>query len=162
MTAANAIRGKRNKRAGKVGESIALVRLRQPKTRAIVGAHPIAAVAGDIRAVVPGGRSVLVEVKARPGRLCWSDLEPHQVANLDEHQRAGGLSLLAYVYPGGCAVMVWRPIGLEGPRCSLTPDHFQTTLTRLWAALYCRRLSHSASVAPGSGRRWCPTAAMRE
>jgi len=57
----------------------------------IVGAFPKAKVSGDYRAVtghsfsVTAGRSVLVEVKSRPGRLLWSSIKPHQRAALDEH-----------------------------------------------------------------------------
>src|SRR5580658_1597802 len=47
----------------------------------IVGASPMAKVAGDYRGILPGGRSVLVESKAHMGKdhnLRWSDLDDHQ------------------------------------------------------------------------------------
>jgi len=77
-------------------------------------------VAGDIRAVIPGsGRSVLAEVKARQNALVWSDLAVHQPVNLDEHARAGGVSLLIWRHRSGVAVMLWRPPGF-GPGQRMT------------------------------------------
>lgn len=82
----------------------------------IVGASPLAKVAGDWRAVwsriLPPfgtvGQSVLVEVKYRTEpRLAFSDPKPHQREALDTHAEAGGLSLLAWVWPGGVAIMRW-------------------------------------------------------
>jgi hypothetical protein len=38
----------------------------------------------------------MVEAKARKGRLCWSDFEPHQHRALQEHAASRGLSLVAW------------------------------------------------------------------
>jgi len=66
----------------------------------IVNAFPLEKVSGDIWAVAPGGRSVLVEVKARDRSLRWSDFEPHQRQALDEHAALRGLSLVAWLHQG--------------------------------------------------------------
>ena len=83
----------------------------------IVSATPKAAVVGDIAAILPGGRSVLVEVKDRPERLSYSDLEEHQHSALIEHQRQGGLSLIAWKSSEGLALMLYRDacMGDEAP-----------------------------------------------
>ncbi len=76
----------------------------------IVSATPMGKVCGDFRAVVPGGRSVLVEVKRR-AVLRLSDFQPHSRKALDDHAQAGGLSLIAWVKPShGVAFMVWGSI----------------------------------------------------
>ena len=110
-------------------------------------------VAGDIRALLPGGRSVLVEVKKRDDVLQWSDLRDVQVRNLDEHARAGGLSLIAWRHARGISVLRWRPIGFDGPRCSITPDAaiVQALQPRFWIPNYA-----STSAAEGF-----PTALQR-
>lgn len=73
---------------------------------------------GDIRGVLPSGRSVLAEVKTRTSkeRLVWSDLEDHQPRSLNEHLATGGLSLLVFVSALGIIVMEWPVPGLSGPR----------------------------------------------
>jgi len=85
----------------------------------IVGANPLRAVPGDWRGIMPGGRSVICEVKERPERLIWSDLEAHQHAALQEHADLGGLSLLAWVskhraflLPYPCPTLAPRQQGL--------------------------------------------------
>lgn len=87
----------------------------------IVGAYPAAKVSGDFRAVVKGtGVSVLVEVKSRPNILRWSDMEAHQIKALDDHNVAGGVSLLAWVSRYGLSVMRWPiPTIHFKPRLSL-------------------------------------------
>ncbi len=76
----------------------------------IIGATPMGKVPGDFRAVVPGGRSVLVEVK-RCASLTLSAFQPHSRKALEAHATAGGLSLVAWVKPGqGVAFMVWGSI----------------------------------------------------
>lgn len=85
----------------------------------IVGAKPAQKVNGDFRGVLPGGRSVLVEVKSRE-HLVFSDLEAHQVRGLDAHRAAGGLSMLGWQWPGGDALMVWPVVGF-GPGKGMTP-----------------------------------------
>ena len=82
-------------------------------------AFPTAKVSGDFRAVEPGtGRSVLVEVKCRSGRLRWSDLRPHQRQALDEHHRLGGISILAWVTGWEVRLLRW-PVEEFGPGKSL-------------------------------------------
>lgn len=61
-------------------------------------------VSGDFRAVEPGtGRSLLVEVKHHAGRLPYAAFRPHQLAALDEHADAGGISEVAWVEDGPLA-----------------------------------------------------------
>lgn len=90
-------------------------------------------VSGDIRAVAPGGVSVLVEVKFRPDRLAFSDLTGHQVMALTEHHRVGGMSFVCWVHlPGGVLqadLMRW-PIAEFQPRSSIT---HKDVLSRLLA-----------------------------
>jgi hypothetical protein len=89
----------------------------------IVGASPTGRVMGDFRAVVPGGRAVLVEVKRRPDRLRWSNLKNHQRAALDAYRQAGALALLAWVHARGLAVMRWPlPACLFRKGASLSPQ----------------------------------------
>lgn len=89
----------------------------------LVGIGYTAKVSGDIRAVLPPlGVSVLCEVKQRPERLCFSDLYEHQVAALDAHAAAGGVSLLAWMHRGGLEIMRW-PIVAFRKGDSLTPKH---------------------------------------
>jgi hypothetical protein len=59
-------------------------------------------VAGDHRAMLPDGRSVLIEVKTIYNRnLTWSDLRDHQPGKLKEHADFNGLSLLVWVTDSG-------------------------------------------------------------
>lgn len=82
-------------------------------------AFPTSKVSGDFRAIEPGtGRSVLVEVKCRSGRLRWSDLRPHQRQTLDEHHRLGGISILAWVTEDEVRLLRW-PVEGFGPGRSL-------------------------------------------
>ena len=80
------------------------------KSGRIVGASPKAAVVGDIAAIMHGGRSVLVEVKDRPDRLSYGDIEQHQHEALKEHASIGGLSLVAWVRAGEVAIMDYRQL----------------------------------------------------
>jgi hypothetical protein len=78
-------------------------------------------VSGDFRAIVPGpGTSVLVEAKARAGRLLYSDLQTHQRLALDAHTEAGGLSVLAWhnLDTGSVWLLRWPVWGFV-PRSSL-------------------------------------------
>lgn len=79
-------------------------------------------VSGDRRGILPGGRSVLIEVKTiLDHNLTYSELEPHQHAGLKEHADWGGLSLLVWVHNTGVYVMEY-PISGFIPRTSLTPQ----------------------------------------
>lgn len=64
-------------------------------------------VSGDRRAIIGGmGISVLIEVKTRlTSKLSVSDFEAHQLPALEEHDRLGGLSLIAWVHESGVYVM---------------------------------------------------------
>lgn len=113
MSLANRLKGRKNKILGDHAEKVvayhlhrigllAVVRLEtgwrvQRAGGKIVGATPLAKVSGDFRAVVSGGRSVLVEVKRRASVLRVSDFQPHSRAALAAHAEAGGLSLVAWV-----------------------------------------------------------------
>lgn len=78
---------------------------RHPVNRKIIGAIPIASVAGDIRAVWGAGMGVLVEAKHRKDNiLSWGDLEDHQHASLTEHKEAGAMSLIGFTCPRGVAL----------------------------------------------------------
>lgn len=61
-----------------------------------INAWPIAKVAADFTAVLPGGQAVICEVKSRPDTLQWSALDNHQVENLNTYSSLGALSLLAW------------------------------------------------------------------
>ena len=92
------------------------------RTRPLDGG-PVEETGGDFRAVEPGtGRSVLVAVKCRSGRLRWSDLRPHQRQALDEHHRLGGISILAWVTERhGIWLLRW-PVEGFGPGRSLQEE----------------------------------------
>jgi len=79
-------------------------------------------VAGDHRGILPGGRSVLAEVKTileRP--LRYSDLREEQPAALQEHADNGGLTLLIWVHVTGVYIMQW-PVPGFGPGKSIKLD----------------------------------------
>ena len=90
-------------------------------------------VAADHRAMLPDGRSVLIEVKTIDDRnLAWSDLREHQPAKLQQHAELNGLSLLVWVHFMDVFVMRW-PIEGFGPGKGITPEqaqklHFHTEL----------------------------------
>lgn len=120
---ANRLRGRRNKLMGDYAEAVVGLRLHQlgylcvqriqtgwRVQRAggrIIGASPMAKVSGDFRAVVKGGRSVLVEVKRRPTRLGLGCFAPHSCQALTDHAMAGGQSLVAWVSSQGVAIFEW-------------------------------------------------------
>jgi hypothetical protein len=75
----------------------------------IVRAVPLEKVSGDFRAMMPGGRSVLCEVKSREdGPLSLSDFEDHQHRALIAHAAGGGLSLVAWCRPAACMIFERR------------------------------------------------------
>lgn len=79
-------------------------------------------VAADHRAMLPDGRSVLIEVKTIYDRnLVWSDLREHQPAKLQQHADLNGLSLLVWVHDSGVYVMRF-PIEGFGPGKGITPE----------------------------------------
>lgn len=79
-------------------------------------------VSGDHRGIMPGGRSVLVEVKSYwDGNLQYSKLRPHQPDRLRKHAEWGGLSLLVWVHHSGIYVMEFPIEGFEKGK-SLTPQ----------------------------------------
>ena len=91
-------------------------------------------VAADHRALLPDGRSVLIEVKTIYDRnLVWSDLREHQPAKLQQHADLNGLSLLVWVHDSGVYVMRF-PIEGFGPGKGITPAQAQNihTLTVLY------------------------------
>jgi len=69
-------------------------------------------VSGDRRGILPGGKSVLIEVKTILDRnLVWSDLRDHQPERLQIHAAFGGLSLLVWVHNTGVYVMTFPIMG---------------------------------------------------
>lgn len=72
-------------------------------------------VAGDHRALLPGGRSVLVESKTRTGKdyLSFGDFKDHQVKALTKHAELGGISLIAWVSNFGVYLMQWPVDGFK-------------------------------------------------
>lgn len=86
---------------------------------------------GDFTAIGPGGRMVLVEVKAYPDRLKHSALKPHQIKNLDDVVACGGISLLAWCNTKTRKVhMLPWPIEGFGPRTALTPESIENKAIR--------------------------------
>lgn len=102
-------------------------------------------VSGDHRAILPGGRSVLIETKTVYDRnLRYSDLRPHQPERLSKHAAIGGLSLLCWVHDvkqNGVFVMEWTKDGIEGfaPGKSLTKSagHYQHIKTENMLRVLC-------------------------
>jgi len=88
----------------------------------IINAFPVEKVSGDIRAIIPGGTSVLVEVKERDRNLRWSDFEAHQRDALTEHAELGGVSLVMWLHNGWFYTFCW-PIPNFGPRKSLSIEN---------------------------------------
>lgn len=75
-------------------------------------------VSGDHRAILPGGRSVLIETKTIYDRnLRFSDLRTHQPERLTLHAAIGGLSLLCWVagtLKDEIYIMEWTKQGIDG------------------------------------------------
>lgn len=140
---ANQARGRRNHAKGENGQMIIRIRLQQlgvllvepihvgwkiircHKTSRIIDARPLEKVSGDIRAVLPGGRSVHCEVKKKADRLSWSDFDDHQIKALDAYRAAGALALVGFVWEfdgGGHAVMTWPIPGLAPGKTLSVPQ----------------------------------------
>jgi hypothetical protein len=86
-------------------------------------------VLGDYRGILPGGRSVLAEVKTiLHHNLQYSDLRPNQPEGLSRHAELGGLSLLTWVHDvDEIWIMEWFYNGIPGfaPRHSITVEMAQ-------------------------------------
>lgn len=145
---ANAIRGRKNYKQGEVAQDLFELRLRalgvlmverihtpwkvvrHPVTRKIINAIQVQKVSGDFRGVLPGGRSVLVEVKSCE-RLVFSVFADHQVRALDDHVQAGGLSLIGWKWSTGDALLEWPAYAFR-PRASLSIEHAkQRNITKI-------------------------------
>lgn len=145
---ANAIRGRKNYKQGEVAQDLFEIRLRSlgvlmverihtpwkivrhPVTRKIVNAIQMEKVSGDFRGILPGGRSVLVEVKSCE-HLVFSAFADHQVNALNEHRETGGLSLIGWKWPTGDAILQWPIIGFI-PRTSLPIEYAERfNITRI-------------------------------
>ncbi len=123
------MRGRKAKAKGRAGEQLFMLALTQlgvqmPEEvhtpwrikrvmQRIVGATPMKKVSGDIRGILVGGRSVLCECKSFDDKLLFSHLQKHQVEALDQHSAIGGLSLLAWKWQEGYAVMRWPVDGFK-------------------------------------------------
>lgn len=83
-------------------------------------------VSGDHRAVLPGGKSVLVESKTilDTDRLIYSKLRDHQPDALTAHAETGAVSLLAWVSSYGVFLMRW-PVPGFAPRKSISLEKAQ-------------------------------------
>lgn len=129
----NRAAGRRRNRTGQVGQDVILWRLLEIGVQMvesvntpwkikrvggkIVGAIPMKKVNGDFRGIMPGGQSVLVEVKTN-ATLPYAAFQDHQRAALDEHHRLGGLSLVGWVCGAESFVMRWPLPGFR-PHTSL-------------------------------------------
>ena len=96
-------------------------------------------VVGDRRGVAGGGLSVLAEVKTTFARnLQWSDLEAHQITDLDRHDELGGITLIVNVTDNGVHVLRW-PIPNFGPGKGITPKQAEAMAINTEAELLGRR-----------------------
>lgn len=82
----------------------------------IVGAIPQEKVSGDFRGILPGGRSVLVEVKNFE-TLPYGAFKKHQVDALNAHHANGGVSLVGWVCGSENFLLAWPLPGFV-PRTS--------------------------------------------
>jgi hypothetical protein len=102
----------------RVGTPVKLIPSKAPGLFKVVFGEKVI---GDRRGILPGGRSVLCEVKTILDRnLRYSDLREHQPAGLTRHTELGGLSLLIWVHSSGINVLEW-PISGFGPGKSIDP-----------------------------------------
>lgn len=132
------VRGRANKRQGEITEDLVRYALERAGYTSIVklenawmvkwdgsrfvGARPKKKVEGDFRCMYDGF-SVHVEAKSSPGKLLWSDLKNHQIHNLDEHVRLGGISILAWTDTETWRVHLLRwPVEGFGPFKSITAE----------------------------------------
>lgn len=98
-----------------IGTPVRLIPYQHTSRKDVFAVHYGEKVSGDHRAILPGGRSVLIETKTILDRnLRYSDLRPHQPAGLSFHARMGGLSLLVWVHDTGINVMEWGIEGIKG------------------------------------------------
>lgn len=123
-----------------IGTPVKLVPYRQSMRRDVYQVIWGERVAGDHRAMLPDGRSVLIEVKTiRDRNLQWSDLRQHQPDKLQEHANWNGLSLLVWVHDHGVFVMRW-PIEGFGPGKGIAPHkaliHHHETVQYISGCLY--------------------------
>lgn len=74
-------------------------------------------VSGDYRATLPpSGTSVHVECKRTEDNLRFSAFEAHQIAALNEHHHAGGLSLVAWIHQIEIMILRWPMAALVAGR----------------------------------------------
>lgn len=106
----------------KIGTPVKLIPVRSAHQKNVFFVVWGEKVAADHRAMLPDGRSVLIEVKTIYDRnLVWSDLREHQPAKLQQHANLNGLSLLVWVHDSGVYVMRF-PIEGFGPGKGITPE----------------------------------------
>jgi len=109
----------------KIGTPVKLIPVRSAHQKNVFFVVWGEKVAADHRAMLPDGRSVLIEVKTiYDHNLVWSDLRDHQPAKLQQHADMNGLSLLVWVHDSGLYVMRF-PIEGFGPGKGITPRQAQ-------------------------------------
>ena len=109
---------------------------------------------GDIRAVAPDGRSVLVEVKTRGSRLSYGMIPDHQQASLTDHGDAGGISLVGWVADHGTYLIPWPIPGfVKGHGIGATEAAEFATIKRM-AAIHPAMQEHRKTKPPGRVDQW--------
>lgn len=130
------VRGAQNRKRGADCEQIIMNRLRaigyamveKIETGMRANGSYIKKVSGDIRAIEQGsGRAVLCEVKHRPRKLVYSDLQAHQHESLQLAHDSGAIALLAWISSAGVYIMRY-------PICGFVP---KKSLNDEQAALFC-------------------------
>ncbi len=117
--AAQALRSAGIEMVEKIGTPVKLIPSRIPGTYKVIWGEKVS---GDMRGILPGGKSVLAETKTILDRnLRYSDLREHQPERLTQHAEHGGVSLLVWVHTTGIWIMRWPVNGFIRGK-SIDPD----------------------------------------
>ena len=131
--------GRISQSRGKVGQGIAMLLLRvagvqmveQIATPFVVTGRKAGGwirikysekVSGDIIGIMPDGRRVLCEVKARDRNLRKSDFYDHQLEALAGNHENFGISLIVWIHPDDNMILRWPFRNWDQDRASLTID----------------------------------------